>query len=316
MGKQAVGYKSRTTLDFEDTYGAMPSPQNGYTVPFNSSDVGQSQNLIEANTITGTRSPVQPALGRISVEGNNEIPVDFNAFGVWLKAGLGQPVTTDNGDGTYTHEFKIGDSQPSFVMAREFPDLGKTFVFRGCKLGSLSLPFGGDNELVATAAIIGKDRIYGNGEYDPDAKVMKLNRVNNYMASVYENGTKNCDVRGGELTIDFGLDGDQYTLCNGNSRGDIPEGLVNISGSAEFIFNSMSMLTVADEAMIRSLDIQFGHGKNLLKFHFPEIQWDVTDPSVTGPAGIVYKMNWRAFWRDSAAESAMIVMLTNEVEEY
>lgn len=316
MGKQAVGYKAKTTIDFESAFGTLPVPQKGKVMPFNSSDVAQSQNIIETATLTGTRNPSEPAMGRVSVDGNHEVPVDFDAFGIYLKALLGDPVTTDNGDGTFTHVFKVGDNQPSFTLARDFPDLGKCFVYRGCKVGSLQIPFGGDHELVATMSILGKNRVLGTGAYQDDAEELKLYRASNFMAYVKENGTKNCDVRSGEFTIDAGLDGDQYTLCDGNSRGDIPEGMINISGNAEFIFNSMEMLSIADNGSVRSLDIGFEHGSRSLLFHFPEILWDVTDPTVTGPAGIFYTMNWRAFLRNFTEESAVVVTLTNEVEAY
>ena len=314
--KQARGFKGKTTVDFESTFGTAPIPAKGTVVPFNSSDLGKKQALIETNTITGTRNPSQPGKGRITVDGGAEVPLDFSAFGIWLKAAFGQPVTIANGDGTYTHAFKIGDDQPSFVFAREFPDVGKTFIYRGCKLGSIKLPFGGDSELVATLSIAGKDRILGNGEYDADSTEIKLTRIDNYMATILENGVKAASMVSGELTIDLGLDLDQFTIGDGNTRGDIPEGMVNISGSGKFLFNTMSMINVADESLVRSLDVVFAHAKNKLEFHFPEIQWDATDPTVTGPAGIQYDMNWRAFLRDDPSQSVITVTLTNEVEEY
>ena len=73
MAKQARGYKSAMVIDFEASFGVAPGTKKGVALPMNSNDLSKTQTLIESDTITNTRNDTQPALGRVSVDGDIEM---------------------------------------------------------------------------------------------------------------------------------------------------------------------------------------------------------------------------------------------------
>jgi len=113
---QAKGINSRLVLDFETTFKQDPATKGGLILPFNSLSLGASQAQNETNTMTGRRDKTEPVIGNVDVSGDTEVPMDVEAIGYWLKALFGAPTTTDNTDGTYTHVYKISDTQPSLVV--------------------------------------------------------------------------------------------------------------------------------------------------------------------------------------------------------
>lgn len=114
MSKQARGYKSSLVLDFETSYNTAPSIKKGFVLPFNSNELTKKQTLIETETITNTRNDTQPALGRVSVDGDITTPADYVAIGYMLKALFGNPTTTTTTGTNKKHLFSVKDEQPSF----------------------------------------------------------------------------------------------------------------------------------------------------------------------------------------------------------
>jgi hypothetical protein len=91
--RMAKGYKSQLWLGFESEYGVMPASPKNYSLPFNSYGVTLSRTLTQAETISGTRNPLEPFSGNTDVSGDIVVPLDLSAYGYWLRALLGKPTT-------------------------------------------------------------------------------------------------------------------------------------------------------------------------------------------------------------------------------
>ena len=153
-----VGSKTSTLIAFETAYGVTPTDAatKSIRMPFNTNGVASSQNSTAPSTIRGNRSPVEPILGNNDVSGDIVVPVDYTAFGYWLKAAFGDPTSAKVGDTTnYKHIFKIKDSQPSLTIEKAFPGINTYIKEHGCKVSKLSLSVGGDGELTATISVMG-----------------------------------------------------------------------------------------------------------------------------------------------------------------
>lgn len=312
---QAKGFMGRLGLDFETTFGVSPTTKSCKILPFNKLEIAGKQSLITTSTITGNRNPVQPGLGRITADGSAEVPVDYTAFGWWLKAAFGS--ATDSGaSAPYTHVFKPSNTQPSLVLEKAFTDIGQYFLYNGCKVSSLKLSFGGDGELVATIEFKGANEIRGTVAYSTTPTTIVMNRLNNFQAVLKEGGSTIGTVTSGDFTIDFGLDGDQYTVGNGNSRGDIPEGILKVSGTMKALFTDATLIDKGINSTESSLELTFTSGTNSLAFKFPEIQYERTSPTITGPAGVSVDLAWSGFYQDGADAAAVVATLKNAVATY
>jgi hypothetical protein len=80
-------------LAFETVYGTPPA--SGYTrMPFASTSLGSEQPLISSELLGYGRDPLAPIKDAVTADGAAVVPIDAEAFGFWLKAAFGDPVTS------------------------------------------------------------------------------------------------------------------------------------------------------------------------------------------------------------------------------
>lgn len=306
-----VGAKTKAIIAFESTYGVLPSTVAGIVMPVNSNSVKRSQNLTDASTLRGDRNPAQPIKGNIDVSGDIVVPVDYTAFGYWLKAMFDEPSTTGD-EGEYSHVFKVGAGMPSFALEKALPGISKYCKMTGCKISRLSISTGGDGELTATISVVGKDETIGSTSMDSTATVAPFSRAGNLQASVKVGGTTTGKITSFSLDIDFGLDTDGYCIGGGGKREAVCDGIVKISGTLEAFYDGNSAL----EAENTSLELIFTKGDESMSIKLPEVMFAVTSPEISGPAGVKASVNYSAFYESATEASAVVFTLNNAVEEY
>lgn len=312
---QAQGAQGRLVFDYESSFGQNPTTKAGKVLPFNTFDVKSKQNLKDLATITGTRNPVAPAPGNISVDGSIVVPVEEKTIGYWLKGVFGNPITTGSAD-PYQHVFKIGNSQPSMVLEKGFTDINRYALLNGCKISSFKIGFGGEDELTASMEIMGAQEGLSTIPYMVGPANSVLSRFNNLQASIEEGSVAIATITKGEFTINSGLDGNQYTVGNGGIRSDIPVGMYKISGSITALFDGSALLDKAINGTKSSLKVKFVHDTHSLEFLFPEIKYERSTPGITGPAGVLITLPFRAFYEAGADNSAVKVTLVNGIASY
>jgi len=96
-------------------------------MPFASTSLGAEQPLLGAELLGYGRDPLAPIKDAVTADGDVVVPIDAEAFGFWLKAAFGDPVTT--GTGPYTH---VCQSQ-----CKKGPDRGVKVVQRVCSCAAL-----------------------------------------------------------------------------------------------------------------------------------------------------------------------------------
>ena len=314
---QARGYRGQTMLDIETTYGVIPATKAAKILPFISNEVAISRDLKDSDVILNTRNASEPYAGNESADGDVKVPLDLRAAGWWLRVLMGAPTTTVVTEGSlYKHVFKVQESLPSFVLQRGYQDVGKYFIYTGCRANSLALPFGGDSEPVATINVMGSKETVQTAAYDTAATVVKLNQLSQFQASVKIGGAESKIIKSGNLTIDNGLDGDQRCIGDGGVRSDIPEGTAKPSGDLSALFTDTTWLDKAKNMTKDSLELIYTKDLQSISFLFPEILWQLTSPTITGKGGVLCNLKWQGFYDTDANASAAVVTLTNDVASY
>lgn len=308
---QARGYKSKLLLDFEETFGEDPTTPAGVLLPVNSCGVAGSRAKNTAQTLTGTRNPPVPFDGNESVSGPLVVPLDSVAMWYWLKAMFGAPST--GGTGPYVHSFTVQDAMPSLVLEKQFGTATPSYAkHNGCKIASCSLSFGGDGELVANLNVEGASEALGTTAYQAAATAIAMQRLNNFQAAIQLGGASVGNVREVSLDIDFGLDTEQYTIGGGGTRGDIPEGIMSITGRVRALFEDLTLLNLAVNSTESSLEINVNGGtSSQLDIIIPELQFERNTPGIEGPKGILVDLPFVAYYHDDSAASAIQFDLTN-----
>ncbi len=311
---RAKGYNSQLALGYETTYGKTPASIKGYNMPFNQSKIAIKQNLIESSTIRGRRDKEQPAVGNIDVSGSIVVPVDQIGIGFWLRAMFGNPTTTGSGD-PYTHVFKVTDNQPSLVLEQQYPDISAYEMYNGCKVNKFSFTYGGDNELSANIDIIGAKRTVGATPCASPLTDISLLKFNNFQGTIEEGGLQLASVTEASLNVDFGLDGNTYTI-GGGYRTDLPEGYLEVSGNIKAFFEDIVLLNKAINNTQTSLKFKFANGTHNLGFNMEEVILQQTSPGIESEKGIMINLPFKAFYDSGADGSVIVATLVNGYASY
>ena len=441
MKRFAKGAKAQLLIAFEQDEGVLPANPQAFLIPFNKSSMTSKTDMKNAETITGSRQPVEPIMGEHDVSGTGTVPVDARIFGVILKACFGDPVTTSistkgfatgtavndtiatwnsvtkgafnltldgtakevsgldfstctdltgvaskiqtairaagtttgwtgavvsydmitktfkftsgsigstssigavaatttsgatdistmlcfknatvvNGNTLYKHLYTIGDTMPSFVVEQGLLDVGTYSRFSGCKISKLSLTIDDKGELTADFDIMGMRKDQLNSSIIAGNSPIKLalqRLVSNNIASVTEGGNVLSSSKSFSIKVDFGLDGDSYFLGAQGYRGTVCEGLAQIDGEVQCLFEDSSLLDIANSNELRSLSVQGNVGNSSLKFNFPAVKYEETTPTIDGPKGISVNLSYHAYHDASLNNNAIEVELVNDVESY
>lgn len=323
---QAKGFMSRMILDFETEFGKIPTSKAGKIYPVNTLELVSKQELIKPATIRGSRHQAPPARGRLSVEGSAQLPFDISAIGYIFKGLFGAPVTAAAG-GSYNaaykkHTFKPGSTQPSLVIEKGFTDINQYYIYNGCKLSTFKLPFGGEGELLATVEFMGANETLGTAPYTTTPQTPAFDRLNNFHATIKEAGQEIGIVSKGELNINMGLDGSQYTVGAGNNRGGIPEGIIAVSGVVTVLFSDSVLMDKVINGTPSSLELLYtlpgttATDNKVLSIRIPELVFERTSPKISGPAGVSVDLNWQGFYNTNSESTSIKVELINAVDSY
>ena len=133
---RAQGAWARMALAFETTYGTPPG--SGFTrMPFATSTLGAEQPLQDSELLGYGRDPLAPVKDAVTADGDIVVPIDTRAWGFWLKAAFGAPVTT-GAEAPYSHEFQSGEwDLPSMAIEVGMPEVPLFAMYGGCKLDRL-----------------------------------------------------------------------------------------------------------------------------------------------------------------------------------
>jgi hypothetical protein len=149
---RAQGARAQMALAFETDYGTAPAI--GCTrAPFASTSLGAEQRLLSSELLGYGRDPSAPIKDAVTADGDVVVPIDAEAFGFWLKAAFGAPVTS--GAGPWTDEFRCGGwTLPSLSIETAMPEVPRFAMYSGCVLDQLSWLLQRSGLLTATARLV------------------------------------------------------------------------------------------------------------------------------------------------------------------
>lgn len=281
-------------------------------MPVNTIGLAAEQNKNSPKTLRGDRNPVVPWDGNRNVNGSIVVPVDYTAFWYWLKAMFGDPATTGGSD-PYTHKFTVHDEQESLVLDKGFTDITKYWKYNGCKINrwSMHLDAARAEELVATFDVLGADETLGTSPLDAAPNSLTLGRLDNFEASLTEGGGAIANVKTLSFSVDFGLDPDCYVIGGSGIRGDLPEGVMAVTGNMLALFENHTLADKAAASTETSIGIEIMTGTHGLKIYFDELQYARPKTLVEGPQGILISLDWAAYYDDDADASSIWVQCIN-----
>ena len=311
---QLLGSAVEGIIGFESSFG-VPST-DGYQIAFNPDLKASSEKAInKSNEITGDRSPQQGFLGFENGVFGGTFRVDTKQFPVFLKGLFNAPVTVDNGDGTYTHTFKIGSTVPSMFFEQNHTDAtgGLFYMTKGIGLNSMGLSFAGDDELVVSIDGIAKTTSKARAtavtgtttDVRDGSKFMKFSSAVTGIDKV------------SDLSIDFNnnITADDSRYLDGTGQiGGIPAGIASVSGSFSALMEDDTVFKKARDFETLSISNTITLGVNSIKFEMQEVKLgSKTNPDITTPNGLkVDGLAYEAFYKSGVAGGALVITVINE----
>lgn len=303
---QAQGSSVSLRMGKETSFGVTGA--TSYEIGFAPTlDLKETQALNDSTVMRGTRNMDKAFLGFKSVDGSLVVPLDDNAFGKVLEGFLNIPATVDNLDGTYTHTFKVNDTSiPSYFFEQAHTDIGEFHLLNGIKFNNFDISLGGDGELLCNINIMGQKSTRSATQVLVPTAITSV-KFEQFQAAI-TGATKVKDI-----TINYtnNLDGTSYVIGDGGTRGDIPLGMVGVSGTFTALYEDDTLLAAARNNTDQAFVITLISGVNILEFDMAEVTLSPTGVVVDSPQGLVQTFDYTAFWKADADESALLVKLTN-----
>ncbi len=310
---RAQGARAQMALAFETTYGTPPV--SGFTrMPFASTSLGAEQPLISSELLGYGRDPLAPIKDAVTADGDVVVPIDAEAFGFWLKAAFGAPITS--GTGPWTHEFRSGGwTLPSMSIETAMPEAPRFAMYSGCVLDQLSWQLQRSGLLTATARLVAQGETVGTTTAAGTPAELSLKRFGHFNGSITRNGSALGNVVSAEITHANNLDRIETIRSDGRIDGADPS-IAALTGRVEVRFADQVLVNQAIAGDPCELEFaytlpsgeSFTFAAHAVHLPRPRIE-------IAGPQGVQATFDWQAA-RDSALGRMCTATLINDVEEY
>ncbi len=310
---RAQGARAQMALAFETTYGTPPV--GGFTkMPFASTSLGAEQPLLNSELLGYGRDPLAPIKDAVTADGDVVVPIDAEAFGFWLKAAFGDPVTT--GTGLWTHEFRSGAwSLPSLSIETGMPEVPRYAIYSGCVLDQISWQMQRSGLLTATARLVAQGEAVGTVSIAGTPAPIGLKRFGHFNGSITRNGAALGNVVSAQISYANNLDRIETIRADGRIDGADPS-IAALTGSIEVRFADSSLVTQAMVGDPCALEFSYAlpSGESFT-FTVHAVYLPRPRIEISGPQGVQATFDWQAA-RDGALGRMCTATLINDREEY
>ena len=312
---RAQGARAQMALAFETSYGTPPT--GGFTkMPFASTTLGSEQPLLNSELLGYGRDPLAPIKDAVTADGNVVVPIDAAAFGFWLKAAFGAPVTTGAAPGPFTHEFRSGAwSLPSMSIETGMPEVPRYAMYSGCVLDSLSWQMQRSGLLTATASLVAQGEAIASTSAAGTLADLELQRFGHFNGAITRNGQPLGNIISAEITYANNLDRVETIRSDGRIDGADPS-IAALTGKIEVRFADQVLVNQAIAgdpctltfAYVLPSGESFTFAAHAVYLPRPRIE-------IPGPQGIQATFDWQAA-RDATLGRMCTATLVNDIEEY
>lgn len=291
---RAQGARSQLAAAFETVYGT--APVSGFTrMPFAAATLSAEQPLLSSELLGYGRDPLAPIKDAITSDGDLTIPIDAQAFGVWLKAAFGAPTTTGSGGGPFTHTFQSGNwTLPSMSIETGMPEVPRYAMYSGVMVNQLSWTMQRSGLLTATAQLVAQGETVAAASAAGTLTDLPLQRFGHFNGSIKRNGTALGNVISAQITYNNNLDRIETIRSDGKIDGADPT-IAALTGSIEVRFSDTTLIQQAIDGTPCSLEFAYTltSGESLT-FTAHAVYLPRPRVEISGPAGVQATFDWQA----------------------
>ncbi|GER08848.1 hypothetical protein GCM10007972_24830 [Iodidimonas muriae] len=314
---RAYGADATLKAAREAAYGVAP-PGPYKSLDFKSTDLSSAQPLGDDPLLGRGRNAQDPFRGLVTDEGQLDAPLDLRATGFWLTALFGDPVTTDNLDGTFTHVWESGAGDiPSFTLEIGHPKLVTPVFFRhpGTVVESLQVEMGQEGAANARLQLVAQGEESAAATIDAAPGTYVLKRFSQGRGFIRRGGAALAGVTGGSFTFSNNLERVRVIRDDGKIEAADPT-TASAEGAMTVRFDGATLVAEAANGDPVALDYGFTMAGGFeLKFEFPRVFLPKPKYAVSGPGGVEASFDWRAAFDDTVG-TMLRASLLNDVANY
>ena len=310
---RAQGARSLMAAAFETTYGTPPV--GGYMqMPFASTSLGAEQPLLGSELLGYGRDPLAPIKDAVTADGDVVVPIDAEAFGFWLKAAFGDPVTT--GTGPYTHVFTSGSwTLPSMSIETSMPEVPRYAMYSGCVLDQISWQMQRSGLLTASAKLIAQGETVDTSSTAGTPTGWSLQRFGHFNGAIKRNGTALGNIVSADIQYANNLDRIETIRSDGRIDGADPS-IAALTGKMDVRFADQVLMTQAMDGTPAELEFAYNLGTGQsLAFTAHAVYLPRPRVEIQGPQGVQASFDWQAAF-DATAGQMCTVTLVNDIATY
>lgn len=277
----------------------------GLQLPIVSIDLGLMRASNKSAVLRGDRNPTAGSLGNKTVSGNLVTEPGHRDICFLMKHLLGGVTTT--GSGPYTHVIKVSDLPPGLTIDKYFSDIGQVERYLGCRMNSMSFTATDDGILQCTFAVVGSTEVDDTAPLDAGPHLYAIQGFALPKVTITEGGSPMTIAKNFQLTISNNLDTSiGRVVGNGGALSDLPEGIMSVDGSFDILFQNVTLLNKCKNETVTQIAMTFTQGSFSWVLALNEVLYEVSEPKVSGPLGIVVQMKFYGFYSSDAAASSVI----------
>ncbi|MCL7465534.1 phage tail tube protein [Phaeovulum sp. NW3] len=311
---RAQGARAQMALAFETTYGTPPA--SGFTrIPFASATLGAEQPLLASELLGYGRDPLAPIKDALTADGTIVVPIDAEAFGFWLKAAFGTPVTTGV-EAPFTHEFRSGAwSLPSFSIETGMPEVPRFALYSGCMLDTLTWQMQRSGLLTATVGLVAQGEAIASTTVAGALAEIELQRFGHFNGAITRNGQPLGNLVSAEISYANTLDRVETIRSDGRIEGADPS-IAALTGRIEVRFADQALVTQAING--DPCEMSFAYtlpSGEILTLVAHAVYLSRPRIEIAGPQGVQASFDWQAA-RDATLGRMCTVQLVNGRSAY
>lgn len=302
----------------ESVYGTNPGGSDFLQLPFNTLDLGDSQNMLESQVIGlgGGRDPADPFYDAVDVSGNVDIPLDLTEIGRWLNLLFGGP--TSSGSTNYTHVFKSGTSSalPSATLEKGLTGVGRYEVFTGVRAGTMELQTAPTGRPSVKLGLVGKLKTVSGSSVDASPTLpAHYEQFNNFQAVLEREGSSLGYVSSCRLSFNNNLD-PVRSIGDGTGISEAVEGDTQTEVTLSVRVADTTLLDDSEGSDPIALKLTYTiSATKLIEFHIPRLFIPRARTTINGRQGVQVEFRGRAAY-DRSEACALAVTLKNQTATY
>jgi hypothetical protein len=291
----AAGSQHALQYITEVTMGTTPSTPQMIALRNTSCTLDLTKDNFASGEIRSDRMISDMRLGVQKVAGDIGFELSYKEFDTLLESALFGAWNVD--------VLKAGVTPKYMTFERQFTDITKYRVFRGCVVDKLSLSIKPNSMITGTFSLIGIDNVNNNTPLDASPTASQTNSpLDSFTGTLTEGGVAIATVTGIDLTLNNGV---TPALVVGSTKAAalVPQ-RIDLTGSIDAYFPDLTLLNKFINETESSLSIVLGNGATKsYTLLIPRIKFTGGETPLSGEGPIVLKMPFQALLDSSSTNT-------------